>query len=1221
MKNIISILIICLILPATSFADIKEAKSQCKELGFEPGTEKYADCVMKLLPEKNTKKKNQPNIDKTIKEIDKNVKKIGEDIAKSLKIEIAVKGKKLKNFFINNDLILISENGSRVYKFKEKTYEIIKNDTVIQSGSWKVHGLLKNQIRLISKNDKKKYYLKKISKKPLIYNYNKQPGSEGANKEILHIKSSSKFSDISSDVKFSSVEEKSKSDEVKVKEISNSEDQVIVSKTDNKEISNSEDQVIVSKTDNKEISNSEDQVVVSKTDNKEEKDKENIAQVEETNKTQEKLDDGIDLLSSIKTQKKSNDVNTETETTSRKKDEFQYSFKTNKETTFGNEVQKGTKGLAYLDKLLNVTNRPVDLGSFFGLNYSGAYGIYKGESINGLPDGKGKWSNCHRKRFESIVNEVNLVEELTKKYHEGIIDINEYIDEAKRNIKFVFQDFNYDKLEFELNNGDKGQPKMWTSHTCEVIVGNWKLGSLDGYAKIIYLGFPDKIPYLNNLWKDININTNYLKSPFGSNDALIWVGKFKNNVAIEDLTANIKVSKGQGILSSLDEKGNFDGAGIIIFSDGSQILTNFKNGAINLDQNIIAQINTGKNTPAFKNVEIGKFLKQSKRFYLDNKNLIYSTLEKNNFLVSEKKRTNEFQVTSSYLKQRPNINESISDIFWRNKNKNFPPSLPFWRDKSTITPFTFYRGKISDFNDTGQLIYNGKGKKIKFTGEELIYEEGDFKDGIFVKGFQLYDRGSQPRTNIVINYSYKNEKPHRHSSELYYGTLNKNGPDGKGTMIMPNGVVYIGEWKNNNFHGKGELRRYREVEYHKACANCSTKQIPSLKYSLKGEFENGIPVGKMEGYKYWGKKDDTGTIRDIVKLDISGDYIKGKLIAKAPKKKIKRPEIKGSGLKDHMVDVDKITKMSLKLGCLGHEMVNQDEFKKATIFEPYILMPCESYEEYEKVMAKAISEGSNDESGQKIKKKKETENKKTFKSGNSLFLNISKETEDSFFVEDVEVKKFKNPSKIQKVDFNLSKCQILLKRSKNTNKGDLNYGYAKYIIDIENLLVKRTRKNRESGALEEKIFAISQIFIPDVDEGPLNVSYYDAQKKNFVPQISSNEIKAFIDKYHFARTLQISTTTPTVTIAFDFKTDNTMTKYNLALADESLNIIIPLNKNKIKDDQQLKSGYVVVKRMFGMNLFAHGHGENRTATYNPMDATDMLGSKGKKIEEVCTREG
>ena len=138
MKKIISILIVCLILPVISFADIEAAKSQCKELGFEPGTEKYADCVMKLLPEKNTKK-NQSNIDEAINEIDKNVKKIGEDIAKSLKIEVAVKGKKLKNFFINNDLILISENGSREYKFKEKTYEIIKDDTVIQSGSWKVH--------------------------------------------------------------------------------------------------------------------------------------------------------------------------------------------------------------------------------------------------------------------------------------------------------------------------------------------------------------------------------------------------------------------------------------------------------------------------------------------------------------------------------------------------------------------------------------------------------------------------------------------------------------------------------------------------------------------------------------------------------------------------------------------------------------------------------------------------------------------------------------------------------------------------------------------------------------------------------------------------------------------------------------------------------------------------------------------------------------------------
>ena len=75
-----------------------------------------------------------------IKKLESDIKKAATDIAETLKIEVAIKGKKLKNFFTNNDLTLISENGSREYKFKEKTYEIINGDTIIQSGSWKVHG-------------------------------------------------------------------------------------------------------------------------------------------------------------------------------------------------------------------------------------------------------------------------------------------------------------------------------------------------------------------------------------------------------------------------------------------------------------------------------------------------------------------------------------------------------------------------------------------------------------------------------------------------------------------------------------------------------------------------------------------------------------------------------------------------------------------------------------------------------------------------------------------------------------------------------------------------------------------------------------------------------------------------------------------------------------------------------------------------------------------------
>ena len=274
MKNVLSKLIFCLLFSTITLADINVAKEQCEDLGFKPGTEKYADCVMKLLPKEKSKKQ-QPNADKVIKEIDQNIKKIGEDIAKSLKIEIAVKGKKLKNFFTNNDLILISENGSREYKFKEKNYEIIKDDTVIQKGSWKIHGLLQNQIRLISKDDKNKYYLKKISKKPWIYNYDKRPGSEGAKKEILHIKSSSKFSDISSNVEFSS--------------------------TNSAELTESklEETKIAKKEITKEINIKENKIEVIKKENK-------VDKIEVTKKVEPKIekDDGIDLLSSTKNKKK-----------------------------------------------------------------------------------------------------------------------------------------------------------------------------------------------------------------------------------------------------------------------------------------------------------------------------------------------------------------------------------------------------------------------------------------------------------------------------------------------------------------------------------------------------------------------------------------------------------------------------------------------------------------------------------------------------------------------------------------------------------------------------------------------------------------------------------------------------------------------------------------------------------------------------------------------------
>ena len=143
-----------------------------------------------------------------IKKLESDIKKAATDIAETLKIEEAIKGKKLKNFFINNDLTLFQKMDLENINLGKKTYEIINGDTIIQSGmesTW----IIKNQIRLISDNDKKKYYLKKISKKPWIYNYDKLPGQR-VRKKFLHIKFSSKFSEIVSKETFSSSKENSK---------------------------------------------------------------------------------------------------------------------------------------------------------------------------------------------------------------------------------------------------------------------------------------------------------------------------------------------------------------------------------------------------------------------------------------------------------------------------------------------------------------------------------------------------------------------------------------------------------------------------------------------------------------------------------------------------------------------------------------------------------------------------------------------------------------------------------------------------------------------------------------------------------------------------------------------------------------------------------------------------------------------------------------------------
>ncbi len=122
-------------------------------------------------------------------------------VMNTLNVEVATKGKKLKQYFENNSLNLSFDGNIKTYKFTNKKYEVYVDNQLEEIGKWKVHGLLKNQIKLEPENGSKKYFLKKITKKDKIYHFNKLPGSDGAKKTTVTI--------LSSDLKIASNEKNS----------------------------------------------------------------------------------------------------------------------------------------------------------------------------------------------------------------------------------------------------------------------------------------------------------------------------------------------------------------------------------------------------------------------------------------------------------------------------------------------------------------------------------------------------------------------------------------------------------------------------------------------------------------------------------------------------------------------------------------------------------------------------------------------------------------------------------------------------------------------------------------------------------------------------------------------------------------------------------------------------------------------------------------------------
>ena len=102
-------------------------------------------------------------------------------------VETATKGKKLKQFFTGNSLRLSFNGKIKEFKFNEDKYEVFENEKSIETGKWKVSGILKNQIKLTPNDKSKPYFLKKINNKEIIYHFNGTPGKEGIVKTLVKI--------------------------------------------------------------------------------------------------------------------------------------------------------------------------------------------------------------------------------------------------------------------------------------------------------------------------------------------------------------------------------------------------------------------------------------------------------------------------------------------------------------------------------------------------------------------------------------------------------------------------------------------------------------------------------------------------------------------------------------------------------------------------------------------------------------------------------------------------------------------------------------------------------------------------------------------------------------------------------------------------------------------------------------------------------------------------
>lgn len=114
----------------------------------------------------------------------------------------------------------------------------------------------------------------------------------------------------------------------------------------------------------------------------------------------------------------------------------------------------------------------------------------------------------------------------------------------------------------------------------------------------------------------------------------------------------------------------------------------------------------------------------------------------------------------------------------------------------------YYHG---EFNEQGQK--DGIGKMIIKNDKEKKFYHGIWQKDVLNEGYIYYENGSEYKGEIKSymrdgkgNFKTKN------NNEIYVGEWKEDQKEGEGELTFKDGTKYIGEFKNDKFNGKGKMQ-------------------------------------------------------------------------------------------------------------------------------------------------------------------------------------------------------------------------------------------------------------------------------------------------------------------------------------------------------------------------------------------------------------------------------